>query len=209
MKCEYFDDGELCQVESADFSMKTIGANFTFSGTQDEKQTTTEIWFYQIGRVAHLPRNLFKEFPKLKELQIYGSDIPILRSNFFKPGFNKLQELRLNRDKIKIIEENAIARLKNLETIELFLNEIRSLPGKLFRKNRKLKSIYLANNKIKIIHPGTFKNLNQLTCLWLGGNECVNQSFGCLSGDKLELDLLQRCYENYAKSLNLLNEGEK
>jgi hypothetical protein len=189
LKCRYDRYSDYrCYVLRADFSMKTIGANFTFSGSQEQKQTTIEIKFYRSGRVAHLPLNLFEVFPNLIELSIKDSDIPILGNNFFKPEHNKLRRLVLNMDKIKIIEENAFEHLTNLEWINL------------------------EDNKIKMISPGTFKNLHQLAGVLLWNNECIHDTIGCSWCEKLnqtELDLkLQPCFENYKKSLNLLNEGE-
>jgi hypothetical protein len=214
LDCEYHDYYyDRCEVERADLSMKTIGTSFTFSGTQEQIQTTTQIIFKRSGRVAHLPRNLFQEFPNLNELEIYFSDIPILQNDFFKPEHNKLQELALFRDKIKIIEGNAFALLINLERISLEQNEIKSLPENLFQNNHKLIEIYLQKNKIKIIAPGSFKNLNQLTGVKLEGNECFARGFGCwnCNGELINVTvldhLLQPCYENHDKSLNLLNKG--
>jgi hypothetical protein len=217
LECEYYDYDEDygCGVQGADLSLKTIGTSFTFSGTQEQKQHTFRIRFQNSGKVSHLPRNLFKVFTKLNKLQIKNSDIPILQNNFFKPEFSKLKRLELTGDSIKIIEEKTFRQLKDLTEIDLEHNEIRSLPSKLFQKNRKLKWVILGRNKIKIIHPETFKNLNQLIYVGLWLNECFNQEIGCQSQgcdrklDHAELEReLQRCFENHAKSLHLLNEGE-
>ncbi len=189
LKCEYYFYVDRCLVQSADLSLKTIDTNFTFSATQERKQKTTRIRFWGGGRVAHLPRNLFKELPKLDGLEISDSDIPILRNNFFNPEFNKLRKLALWMDKIRIIQENAFEHLVNLERINL------------------------QSNRIKMIAPGTFKNLNQLTGVFLSYNKCTDDDIGCMDCDKklnrTELDLkLQPCFDNYKTSLNLLNEGE-
>jgi hypothetical protein len=190
LKCNYDYYGyRCCTVYNVDLSLKTIGANFTFIGSQKQKQAITEIRFRNIGRVAHLPRNLFEELPKLDELTIWASDIPILRNNFFKPEFNKLRGLELRDGKIRIIQEYAFEHLTNLEWIDL------------------------ERNRIKMIAPGTFKNLNQLTALFLWSNECTDDGIGCLDCveklNQTELDRkLQPCFENYKTSSNLLNEGE-
>jgi hypothetical protein len=190
LECDYFyGDDHWCRVQSADLSLKTIDANFTFSATQERKQATTLIDFSWIGRVAHLPRNLIEEFPNLDRLTIKDSDIPILRNNFFKPEFSKLRGLRLFRDNIRIIQGNAFAHLTNLEWINL------------------------EYNRIKMIAPGTFKKLHQLKVVFLSYNECTNDTIGCQwcnrKLNQTELDLtLQPCFENYKKSSNLLSEGE-
>jgi Leucine-rich repeat (LRR) protein len=218
LKCEYgsnFDSGRYCKIGHADLSLKTIGASFIFSATLEQNQFTEWIWFDSIGRVAHLPRILIKEFPKLYKLWIMDSDIPILKNNFFKPEFSKLRHLELSGNRIQIIEKNAFRHLPDLGWIYLQRNEIRSLPAKLFKKIRKLRVIELGSNKIKVIPPDTFKNLNQLEEVDLGRNECITQKFGCYhrgcssNFDYTELERsLQPCYENHDKSLNLLNKGE-
>jgi hypothetical protein len=210
---EYQVPGARCLVWRADLSLKTIGANFIFNVTQEERQKISEITFDDFGRVAHLPRSLFEDLPELIELEISRSDIRILRNNFFKPEFSKLLKLRLTRDNIQIIEENAFDQLTNLESIWLWDNEMRSLPAKLFKKNRQLKQIVLGSNKIKIIAPETFQYLNQLTLVDLRASECVDREIGCWDCDsKLNHTELEReqqpCYENHARSLNLLKEGE-
>jgi Leucine-rich repeat (LRR) protein len=214
LKCDYDSDGgeDRCRIVSADLSLKTIGTNYIFSATQEQKRNTARILFYNIGRVAHLPRNLFKEFQNLKKLDIWFSEIPILRNNFFNPEHNKFNELVLRNNRIKMIEENAFAKLKNLESISLINNDIKTLPAKLFLNNHKLKGINLSRNEIKRIHPGTFKNLNLLEQVDLRWNECFDQKIGCLDWwctNLTELDRsLQPCYENYTKNFNLLKEGE-
>jgi Leucine-rich repeat (LRR) protein len=214
LKCDYgYYDGS--RIAHADLSSKTIGASFTFSGVESSKHKTTWIWFDKIGRVAHLPRNLFKVYTNLDKLQIPDSDIPILKNDFFKPEFKKFRRLELTHDNIKMIDENAFRHLKNLTEFDFSNNEISSLPIKLFHKNRKLKKINLSRNKIKVIPPGTVKNLNHLVRVDLWANECVDQSIGCQSrgcDEKLEHTELERslqqCYESHTKSLNLLSEGE-
>ncbi len=208
-ECNYRYDG--CEIESVDLSLKTIGANFTFSGTQEQKQNITEMKFSKVGRVVHLPLNLFEEFLKLKELTIYNSEIPILKSNLFGPELVKIQKLWLTDNRIQIIEENACTHLTNLESISLSWNEIKSLSAKLFQNNHKLKVIYLESNKIKMIHPETFRSLNQLAHVYLRVNECIDfrGCQTCYNAKISELEhYLQPCYENHAKSFNFLNEGE-
>jgi hypothetical protein len=201
---------EGCFINNADLSMKTIGASFTFSTTYQEKQRKEAIIFAQIGKVDHLPRNLLEEFPYTKQLAIFASDVPVLRNNFFKPEFSKLRKINFNWNKMRTVEERAFAHLTNLEEIGLFSNEIKSLPAKLFQNNRKLEKIHLERNKIKMIHPDTFKNMNQLKELKLNGNECIDLGIGCYHrGCPIHSSSeLQRCYENYKISTNLLNEGE-
>jgi hypothetical protein len=131
LKCDYYYGDRCCLVRSADLSLKTIGTNFTFSGTQEQKQRTTHIWFHWSGRVAHVPRSLFEEFPKLDGLEIWRSDIPIL----------------LQSNKIRIIQENAFEHLPNLGRIDLEFNKIKMIAPGTFRNLHQLTAVLLWNNE--------------------------------------------------------------
>jgi Leucine-rich repeat (LRR) protein len=210
----YYAPGYGCKVRKVDLSKKTLNDKFSFSGTLEEKKTVTEIRFWEIGRVAHVPLNLAEEFPKLTGLWIQRSEIPIVKNNLLGPQFSWIKELYLVENKIQIVEEEAFQHLYNLVRIGLHYNKIQSLSAGVFENNRELKKIYLDNNKIKIIAPGTFQHLNQLTRVDLGRNDCVNRErIGCWDCDtkiyhtELNRDL-HACYENHKKSSDLLNEGE-
>jgi hypothetical protein len=211
VKCDDFDDFE-CIVRKVDLSKKTLNEKFTFSGTQEQKKSTTWIWFQGIGRVAHVPQNLREEFPKLTELLIDYSEIPIVKNNLLGSQFSWIEELRLNGNKIQIFENGAFKHLHNLVVISLSDNQIQSLRAKVFQNNLKLKLIWLDDNKIKMIAPETFQHLNQLTDVNLNWNDCVDREYGCLDCDtKIDHTELNRdlhaCYENHKKSSDLLNEG--
>jgi hypothetical protein len=203
-----------CVVSNVDLSKKTLSDKFTFTGTQEQKRNRTWIRFDEIGRVAHVPQNLVEEFSNLNDLRIYSSEIPIVKNNLLGPQFSWIEELRLRTNKIRIIEEGAFQRLHNLKWICLYGNEIKSLNMGIFQNNPKLEIISLWANKIKIIAPETFQNLNQLEFVDLERNDCVDKEFGCLNcGTKIDHTELNRdlnaCYENYKKSSDLLNKGEK
>jgi hypothetical protein len=201
-----------CDVVVADFTKGTIGESFSFSGSQREKQQATWIKFSGIGRVVHLPQNLFLEFQKLSGLSVRSSEIPLVKTNLFPSQFDRIQQLHLISDGIKTIEEQAFARLINLIEIYLERNEIKSLTSKLFENNRQLKVINLSENQIKQIESEVFKNLNQLEFVGLYGNECFDQDIGCYGACKinhLELDhILQSCYDNYKSRSDFLDKGE-
>jgi hypothetical protein len=216
VECYYYGDYDGddygCQVHNVDLSKKTRSEKFTFSGTQEQKKNTTEIHFEESGRVAHVPRNLHEEFPKLTKLWITRSEIPIVKNNLFGPEFSWIKGLSLRENKIQIIEEEAFKHLQNLERIYLYYNQIQSLNAKVFQNNRKLEKIWIWKNKIKMIAPETFRHLNQLEWVELEWNDCVNKEIGCSWCNKIDHTKLNRdlhaCYENHKKSSDLLNEGE-
>jgi Leucine-rich repeat (LRR) protein len=209
----YGVDYYCCDVDKVDLSKKTSSEKFTFSGTQEQKKNTTVIRFWEFGRVAHVPQNLVEEFPKLTDLWIEDSEIPIVRNNLLGPQFSWIETLSLEKNKIQIVEKEAFKHLPNLEEISLSDNQIQSLGAGVFQNNSKLKVIDLYGNKIKIIAPETFQHLNQLEWVNLERNDCVNKVIGCLVCDtkidhtELNSDL-HACYENHKKSSDLLNEGE-
>ncbi len=215
MECNYDDrfSGLQCHIKSVDLSKKNINEKFSFSGTKEEKENAIKIQFQEIGRVAHLPQNLVEEFPKLTQLSIQRSEIPIVKNNLLGPQFSQIKELHLESNQIKIIEDGAFKHLPNLEEVSLYDNKFKSLGAKVFENNSKLKVIWLQGNKIKIIAPETFRNLNQLKSIDFEGNECVGNEIGCFYCDtKIDHTELNRdlhaCYENHKKSSDFLNEGE-
>jgi Leucine-rich repeat (LRR) protein len=213
VECDY-DFGYRCRVHKVDLSKKTLSETFSFSGTQEQKKKATEIRFQEIGRVAHVPQNLREEFPKLTQLSIWYSEIPIVKNNLLGPQFSRIEVLYLGWNKIQIVEGEAFKHLQNLVEIYLYQNQIQSLGAGVFQNNQELKGIDLHNNKIKMIAPETFQHLNQLKLVNLKENDgCVDKNIGCSwcdpKIDHAELNRdLHACYENHKKSSDLLNEGE-
>jgi Leucine-rich repeat (LRR) protein len=209
LKCKYFNG--RCDVETANFTKESIGELFEFTGSQVEKKATNSIKFCGIGQVAHLPENLFQQFPKLSTLSIRSSKIPIVRDNFFTSEFSQIKYLSLISDQIKMIEDQVFTHFINLVEIYLEKNEIQSISEKLFERNGQLKVIYLAFNKIKMIDSTVFKIFSHLEYVGLHENECVYQDSGCWGACKInhtELNhKLKDCYDNYERSLDFLNEG--
>ncbi len=68
-------------------------------------------------------------------------------------------------------------------------------------QNRKLKRLYLHRNKIWGVDEGVFSGLTQLTLLNLGKNICVDEVFGTLSLNPINLGQLRfglfKCINNY------------
>ncbi len=213
LECNYAGRSGGCEVRIADLSKKTVNEKFTFTGTQEQNKIATGIRFQESGRVAHLPQNLAEEFPKLTDLSIRWSEVPIVRNSMFGPQFSWIKELYLGENNIQIIEDGAFKHLPNLEEVSLFDNKIQSLGAKVFENNSKLKVIWLHDNKINMISPETCRHLNQLKSVDFEGNECFSKPIGCwnchanIGHTELNSNLLP-CYENHKKSLYLLNEGE-
>lgn len=102
---------------------------------------------------------------------------------------------------VSFVEENAFAKCTKLETIDLSMNALTSLPPKTFFWNGELKYLYLWNNKLteinenffnynlklikialngnvlKTLSANLFKDLVDLKTLWLQGNQICDLSF--------------------------------
>ncbi len=213
VKCKYNSHSFGCYCEAEDATDKSL--TFSFPATQEQKEKTILISFSKVGRVTHLPETLLEEFPKLTLFSIKFSRIPIMRNNLLGSQFSQVERLWLHDNKIEMIEEQTFVYLPNLWWIDLSWNEIQTLSQKVFQKNHKLKYIWLSWNFIKRIEPGTFRNLNQLEVFYLWGNECVDQTIGCMGCDpeeKIDQKVLDEellhCYDEHNKSLKLLNDGE-
>ncbi len=214
MECSYRGYVD-CFFRNVDLSKNKVNETFTFSGTQKQKENTIRVLFEKSGRVAHIPENLVEEFQKLTGLSITDSEIPIVKSNLFGPQLSLIEELTLDINQIKFIEEGAFKHLINLIQIWLSGNRIQSLTSNLFENNLKLKKIGLYNNKIKVISPQTFRHLNELTGVNLERNDCVNNRIGCwdwrchttINHTELNNDLLL-CCKNHQKGTEFLNVGE-
>ncbi len=178
IKCVYEFQSNKCQVHDVDLSNIFRVEYFEFSVSAEEMNKTTVIEFLD-GHVDFIPSEVVDQFPNLIELEIRGSDVPIIKNDFFSSKFDKIKRLEIVGYRTVFIEEKAFTHLKNLEELELYVNKIKSLNFALFSNNRKLKRIDLSDNQITAIHPKLFENLNHLSFIDLGLNECIDKKFGC------------------------------
>ncbi|XP_045525651.1 protein toll-like [Pieris brassicae] len=86
-----------------------------------------------------IPDGAFKRTPFLSDLMIIGQ----------KPSLE--------------IDEHAFDDLPHLVNISLNSNNLRSLPERVFSKNRLLESIELYDNSLETLHPSVFSGLSRLT----------------------------------------------
>jgi Leucine-rich repeat (LRR) protein len=196
--------GEKCRINDLNLSKSTFGTNFTLP--RSKYLTTVQfIEFWSSGKVAHLPLNLTKLFPKLEHFRIQESDIPILRNNLFESQHSWIEHLYFRNNGIQMIEEHAFAELTDLVELDLSQNKLKSLSKNLFHSNTKLHLIDLRDNQINVIEPQTFRDLNELQRIYANGNEC-NDDTDCLTNCDLDKSL-RTCYENYGKALKSLKRG--
>ncbi len=205
LKCEYqqrnYDSFKICMVERVDLSEIFRDDNFEFSGSTEEMNVTTQVVFDRSPNVDFIPPAVVNKFPNLIGLQVFGSNVPIIKNDLFTSKFHKIKRLHIRWSKTEFIEEKAFTHLKNSEELYLTGNKIKSLSSTLFSNNRKLKHIDLSDNQISIIHPKLFENLNHLKVIDLSNNKCISENIGCENCtdvfDHAELNReLSACYFN-------------
>ncbi len=121
-----------------------------------------------------LPENLLLAFPYLKRLDLSG--------NFFTdiPGdlqhANNLEDLDLDRNAFRVIEENTFEGLESLRTLRLSeCPRLRKIDKGAFSHLSNLETLYLNDNGgLSFIHPAAFSGLKAedfpLRRLYLNGN---------------------------------------
>jgi hypothetical protein len=149
-----------CFVSNKDFPSSAKNQSYSFTGSTEEKNNTTAVYFYGRSIIDFIPLEILTEFPNINGIMIYYSNIPTLKEGFFTKYFKDIQYLNLWNNKISKIEEFALIYFTELKWIRLFSNQIESLKTNIFKNNHKLEFIDLNSNKIKIINPKLFANLN-------------------------------------------------
>lgn len=108
----------------------------------------------------------------LNEVILAGNDLDIIsKEDFLSHQCKDIQILRLSRNRISIIENEAFFSLNNLEHLDLSHNNLNNLPANTFQKNTKLRVLNLSYNKLKLLYKDTFSRLLILEELSLNSNE--------------------------------------
>lgn len=108
----------------------------------------------------------------LNEVILTSNDLNIIsKEDFLSQQCKDIQILRLSRNRISIIENEALFPLLNLEHLDLSHNSLNSLLENTFQENTKLRVLNLSHNKFKLLHKNTFSQLLNLEELLLNSNE--------------------------------------
>lgn len=106
--------------------------------------------FYAVRRtINYFPRGLETIFPNIKSVYIWHSGLKEIHQSDLQPLFN-------------------------LVVLDLWENELTTIPKGLFDHNFYLKHISFTDNKITFIDSNVFNNLNSLTNLLLDKNVCID-----------------------------------
>ncbi len=209
ISCNYngvnWDQKTTCFVTEQSFKKPNNDSitSYRFSGSEDQKEKATAVYFEFSLKVDFVPFEIFDNFPKLDSIAFTKSEIPMIRNKLFSgQNFEQIKELRLNEDKIRFIENGAFGDLKNLEKIDLTSNKIRSINKETFAYNEKLRVAILSENEIKLIHPEAFFNQKNGVYVIMFGNQCfADEAFDVIED-------LKPCYDNWTKAYELFEEGK-
>lgn len=129
----------------------------------------TDVIFFN-GNMPTFPRELSEFFPNLKFIFIYDCNMTTMSKDDLK-GFNKLEKLMINHNKIKF------------------------LPGNLFDYTPDILEISFVDNKITKVGPEIFDNLKNLEEADFGRNSRINYRYqkGRTSLEKLKRIIRSNC----------------
>ncbi|CAL8140375.1 unnamed protein product [Orchesella dallaii] len=115
---------------------------------------------------------LFKQFKRLEELHIVGSNIPNIGENSFW-GIQSLRVLDLSRNSISNLIESNFKGLVNVENMSLAENAIESLVSASFVNLPQLRSLDLSRNRVSKLVERLFYGLHMLEYLDLSENHIL------------------------------------
>lgn len=125
------------------------------------------------NRINKVDLNAFRNLKHLKELSLFGNDIPEIEANVFV-SLSNLTSLFLYENQLNKIDCNAFKGLKNLEKLWLSDNKISEIEEKTFESLSNLKELWLDSNKLRLIDSNAFKGLGKLERLRLNNNRIVD-----------------------------------
>ncbi|XP_074194490.1 relaxin receptor 1 isoform X1 [Rhinolophus sinicus] len=124
--------------------------------------------------LTRLPdKPLCQHMPRLHWLDFEGNHIHNLRNLTFI-SCSGLTTLRMKRNKINHIKENAFASLQKLHELDLGSNKIENLSPHVFKNLKELSKLNLSYNPIQKIQANQFDYLIKLNSLSLEGIEISN-----------------------------------
>lgn len=148
-----------------------------YSGIHESNRKDTNvngIWITDTN-TKYIPNNLGHLF-NLSHFWMWRTQLIEIEEHNFK-GMEKLQLLELYDNELSSLPSNSFNKLLNLRTLSLRNNQIEELQNGLFTNNLNLDTIYLQFNKIKFIGSNLFNKLTRLNTVSLWDNVCINQDY--------------------------------
>lgn len=112
---------------------------------------------------------------ELHDLDLSLNKLELVPENSGVATLRNLKFLNLSSNHISEIAELAFSALKNLNVLDLSGNQLRSLPGRLFRDSE-MTVLRLANNGLMELPSGLFKMLAKLLVLDVSGNQITSET---------------------------------
>jgi hypothetical protein len=190
---DFWPDHTRCTVQSVDLALANKNRLFTFSGSKEQKEKTSEILFNFCGNVEFIPLKIFREFPNLKGISIWSSTLTSTMSNLFTNEFKKMQYVYLFDNSIQEIQENSFAELAELKWLTFLGNKITEIKYELFKNNSKLIYLNIHDAKFTLINPKLLKSIKNLILVQILGYvfKRGNDNFTSLNIE------LKPCYDKY------------
>jgi Leucine-rich repeat (LRR) protein len=181
--------------------LRTSNKLSTLNDSVFERIGNLEFLELDYSKIFEISGNAFRGLKSLKHLNLRGNEIKYLDEHVFEPLTNlewldltlnkieyfgnnllqhnpKLKKLSLSGNKISYLDPDLLAKLPNLEDFGISGNNITALNKQIFAKNWKLKNLHFKDCQINAIERGTFQYLSELSWLDLGGNKCINKTYG-------------------------------
>lgn len=160
-----------------------LSNNYIRSIPQDELCQLTNLKHLNLSRnelrsIDDLGMNIKSDcLTSLVMLDLSGNEITSMKSSHINRDFPAMEELHLNKNYIRFVEEDKTSGLKfkcNLKHIDLSDNQISVLPLGIFRPCESVIELHLANNSLSALDESTFDGLGSLQVLDLSGNLLVS-----------------------------------
>jgi hypothetical protein len=187
-----------------DFSAYYENEEHYFSLTDGySKSDINTFYIWGSSTLDFIPLDIVTEFPYLNGIYIISSNLPTVKSGFFKEELSNIEYLFLGSNNIEVIQPEAFQYLVYLKWINLYYNQLKTLSYRLFKDNPYLIYINLQGNQIASIHSNFFAGLNNLKLVDFSGNSgCINDNIGCETCSITQSDLrgkLQGCFDKCSK----------
>lgn len=193
-------NGYNCKVEK---QVKTSEQNVSITSNTGQhrvssytNQNVERLFFFENPEMKYLPKGYKKLFPNIVNLWIASSPIENIYQSDFEEGtdieifamrstkitrlpadifknLDRLEEVYLYSNKLKIIDENAFRASQKLTLVHMYDNSIEYLPN-IFKHNRLIREFSVRNNKLKIVDSDLISGLTNLNVLDLRMNLCIN-----------------------------------
>lgn len=151
LECKFEEStsfGYTCEVEFITITSKIDRTITEVTGNHENNNKNDDVKYFkaQNQNVEFFPLELTKIFKNLESVEISESNLSEIHSSDLQQFGEKLKELTMGSNKIKIIEADLFKFNENLESIDLAFNQIYFIESQVFNGLDKLTKLYLDEN---------------------------------------------------------------